>query len=162
QNPLFQVAFALQTTPGKAGGPQASLPLEFEVTATRFDLELHLEEGPRGLEAAVFYATDVFDGDTIERLYGHYRTLLESAAGAPGRRLSELAMLTLEERHRAVFEWNATDTMPPCGPWVHELVTAQAERTPEAPAVSGAGQALTYRELDQRSTRLARHLRGFG
>src|SRR5262249_23225675 len=33
QTPLFRVAFARQPTPGKAGAPQASLPLEFEVTA---------------------------------------------------------------------------------------------------------------------------------
>src|SRR5215469_6917131 len=44
----------------------------------------------------------------------------------------------------------------------HRLFEAQAARTPEAQAVSGGGEALTYRELNERADRLARHLRQLG
>jgi amino acid adenylation domain-containing protein len=45
---------------------------------------------------------------------------------------------------------------------IHELVTQQAGRTPEATAVSRGGRGLTYRELDEASTALARRLRAGG
>ena len=45
---------------------------------------------------------------------------------------------------------------------VHRLIEAQAERTPEAVALSCAGESLTYAELNARANRLARRLRALG
>jgi amino acid adenylation domain-containing protein len=43
-----------------------------------------------------------------------------------------------------------------------QLFEAQVERTPDAEAVAYRGQRLTYRDLNRRANRLARHLREFG
>ncbi len=45
---------------------------------------------------------------------------------------------------------------------LHRLVSAQAVRTPDTPAVSAAGRRLTYAELDERSDDLARRLGALG
>ena len=45
---------------------------------------------------------------------------------------------------------------------IHELLEAQVERTPEAVAVVCRGGALSYRQLNDRANRLARHLRELG
>lgn len=45
---------------------------------------------------------------------------------------------------------------------IHELVAAQAQRTPDAVAVVFAGQTLTYGSLSARANRLAWHLRTLG
>ncbi|WP_197372263.1 AMP-binding protein, partial [Streptomyces clavuligerus] len=45
---------------------------------------------------------------------------------------------------------------------IHELVAEQAERAPDAPAVSCGGQTLSYRQLVDRADRLARRLRDAG
>lgn len=50
----------------------------------------------------------------------------------------------------------------PDGACLHELIEAQARRTPEAPAVEDAGVYLTYAELDRSADALAAHLRGLG
>ena len=43
---------------------------------------------------------------------------------------------------------------------LHELIAAQARRTPDLVAVVFEGERLTYRELDRRADRLAQRLRG--
>ncbi|MES4908666.1 MULTISPECIES: AMP-binding protein [unclassified Streptomyces] len=45
---------------------------------------------------------------------------------------------------------------------VHQLYEDHARRTPDAVAVISGSQQLTYRELDERANRLARHLRDAG
>ena len=45
---------------------------------------------------------------------------------------------------------------------LHELIEAQARRTPEAPAVAFEGAQLTYAELERRASRLARELQRRG
>ena len=61
-----------------------------------------------------------------------------------------------------VHPWNDTARDYPRGLCVHELVEAQARRTPDAPAVSCGGTTLTYRELDARANQVARLLRRHG
>ena len=43
-----------------------------------------------------------------------------------------------------------------------QLFEEQVDRTPHAVAIIHEGQSWTYRELDERANRLARHLRGLG
>ena len=117
-----------------------------------------------GLRVAMEYCTDLFDAGTIGRLLGHFRTLLDGIAGDPDRRLSELPLLTEPERHQVLAEWNATTTDYPRDATIGDRFRSQAARTPDAVAVIGEGERLTYRELDARSNRLARYLgsRGVG
>lgn len=58
--------------------------------------------------------------------------------------------------------WNSTSQPYPTDLRVHELVSRHAEATPDALAVAKDAELLTYRELEQRSNRMARHLRALG
>ncbi|HEU4559961.1 MAG TPA: amino acid adenylation domain-containing protein, partial [Longimicrobium sp.] len=88
--------------------------------------------------------------------------LVEALEVSPGRAIGSLDVLPEAERRIVVEEWNSTDAEYPAGACIHELFEAQAERTPGATAVSSAGTALTYAELDQAANRLANHLRRRG
>jgi amino acid adenylation domain-containing protein len=59
------------------------------------------------------------------------------------------------------FETPAALAATPGG-CVHELISAQAARVPEAVAVAAGPRRLTYAELEARANRLARHLRATG
>ncbi len=87
-------------------------------------------------------------------------TALRSMPGHADRRVGDLPLVPDEER-RSLAAWNATarNVRASC---VHDLVAEQAARTPQAVAVVSADQRLTYAELDERSNRLARYLRGLG
>src|SRR5262249_46526054 len=79
----------------------------------------------------------------------------------PGRRLADLPLLSEAEDAQLRAEWNNTRTALPRAAPIHELFHAQVERTPGAVAViagSDAEAELTYRELADRVSRLARRL----
>ncbi len=162
--PLFQVMFNLQNQP--AGALETAglslVPVEIERSQAQLELSLILTETPDGFAGQVEYNTDLFDRSTIERFVGHLATLLAAAAADPGRKIEDLPLLTEGERRQLLEDWNATAVDHPRGVLIHELFEAQAAQSPERPAVSCGGEVLTYRDLDERSNRLANHLRRLG
>jgi amino acid adenylation domain-containing protein len=70
-------------------------------------------------------------------------------------------MLTAAEKQQ-LAEWNSTAAEFPRDLCIHELVEAQAARTPNAVAVEHRDQALSYRELDRRANQLAHFLEKLG
>ncbi|MEU4503562.1 amino acid adenylation domain-containing protein [Streptomyces sp. NPDC024089] len=169
RNPLFQTMFVLQNTPdGQAWQLPGTAVEPFAVREeeAKFDLTLMLTERPDGsLDGDLVFALDLFSPDTAERLAGHFTTLLCAAVAGPERRLSELEALTGAERRRVLAEWSGTASAAHmgaeagAGATVHRLVEECAALRPDTTAVLSAGGELTYRELNARANRLARHLR---
>jgi natural product biosynthesis luciferase-like monooxygenase protein len=92
---------------------------------------------------------------------GSQLDLIVSAATAdPTRRVKEFDLIGAADRSQ-LEAWNDTAREVPesC---IHELFVRQARLTPDAEAVVFQGRRLTYRELDERTNRLARHLRALG
>ena len=164
QSPLFQVMFALQNAPRTtlALPGLALTPLRVESGTAKFDLTVFVTATDAGLQTLVEYNTDLFDAATIDRLLGHFQTLLEGVVAAPERPVGDLPLLTAAERHQLLVAWNATATAYPRDACIHTLFEAQVARTPEAVAVVCADQALTYRELNRRANQLAHYLRALG
>lgn len=61
-----------------------------------------------------------------------------------------------------VLEWNRTEADYPRSSTIAELFELQAVRTPAKTALIAGGRQLTYRDLDERSNRLARRLQLLG
>ncbi|HEX8272563.1 MAG TPA: amino acid adenylation domain-containing protein [Longimicrobiaceae bacterium] len=163
--PLFQAMFTFDLG-GQGGGARLGEvevePLGAQSGRAKFDLTLGMGvEGDR-LAGGLSYRSDLWETATIERMIGHFVLLLEGLAQEPERRVAELPLLDDGERARVLEQWNATTRVPPSEKCVHELFAVQAERTPDAVAVSWRGAAMTYAELDRRSARLANALRRRG
>ncbi|MCP4659010.1 MAG: AMP-binding protein, partial [bacterium] len=158
--PLCQVIFAgsdaLPPPPELPGLTLRALDLDWGTA--RHDLTLAV----RGGKLALDYDAELFDAVTVRRALAHLQTLLAAAVADPEAGLAELPLLAAGERHQLVREWNDTRVPYPREATLHELVAAQAETTPEALAVVDAAVQVSYRELDRRADRLARHLRGQG
>jgi amino acid adenylation domain-containing protein/non-ribosomal peptide synthase protein (TIGR01720 family) len=163
-NPLFQVMFALQNMPlARLDLPGLTISrLETEEISSTFDLSLSLRETPQGLAGWCEYDTDLFDKPTIVRMLGHYERLLEGIVANPARRIRDLPLLTEPERRQLLVEWNRTERDYPRDRCLHQLITEQAVRTPDAIAAIAAGRHITYQELEGRANQLARHLRRAG
>jgi amino acid adenylation domain-containing protein len=162
--PVFQHMFIWQD----AGGSRVDIPgLSTEPAVlishdtAKFDLTLALTNTPSGIEAGFEFSTELFEPATIERMLGHYETLLRAVVASPAAKLSELPLLDASERKVVVEDFNATDADfdSVC---VHRMVEAQVGKTPDAVAVQLSDTALTYNELNNRANILARHLRTQG
>jgi amino acid adenylation domain-containing protein len=162
QNPLFQAMLVLEEPlPARKAGGLALSPVRAETGTAKFDLLVAVSPRPDGgWDVLAEYAAALFDPATIDRLLAHWRTLLEGAD--PGLHLSELPVLTIPERQQAIAEWNDTRADYPSGLCLHDLVAAQVQRTPDAVAVVGETERLTYRELMDRAGRISELLPGAG
>ncbi|HLL48016.1 MAG TPA: condensation domain-containing protein, partial [Longimicrobiaceae bacterium] len=79
RNPLFQAALVLQNAPAHRL-EMRGVELEFAEQGggtAKFDLTLEAFESADGVAGSIEYATDLFDAETVARLAGHFRVLLE-------------------------------------------------------------------------------------
>ncbi|MFE0461112.1 amino acid adenylation domain-containing protein [Kitasatospora sp. NPDC058965] len=166
RNPLF-ATMVLWADESAAGAPRTAgglrvEPLPVGESSAKVELTVGVAEQPDGsLAGGVTYASALFDESTAERYAAQLVRLLQSAVEHPERPIDELEVLPAGERELVLREWNATDRPYPTGT-LAGLFEAQAARTPDAVAVVGAGEELTYRQLDDRAGQLARRLRARG
>ncbi|HEV7667237.1 MAG TPA: amino acid adenylation domain-containing protein, partial [Thermoanaerobaculia bacterium] len=163
--PLFQIGFDFQNWSLESFA-LAGLELRrmrFDSVASKFDLTVTTNEAGGSLLGGIEYNTDLFDAPTIARLMGHFERLLAGMVASPGRRISELALLGEGERHQLLVAWNDTVADLPGGDGcLHELVAAQAAKSPDTVAVVFEEECLTFGELVRRAGCLAGRLRGLG
>jgi natural product biosynthesis luciferase-like monooxygenase protein len=108
------------------------------------------------------YSQGRFDQDTIRRLLRHLQGVLEGMLAVPEPTLVDIPMLSNEEKHGILLEWNNTSVDFPEHACVHHEFAQQVARTPDAPAVVFEGEEITYRDLEGRANQLAHHLRKLG
>ncbi|UXA69068.1 non-ribosomal peptide synthase/polyketide synthase [Xanthomonas prunicola] len=89
------------------------------------------------------------------------QALVDALEHAPETVLHALELLPAEE-HAQLRGFNATATDLGGAGYLHRAIQAQAQRTPDAIAVTDDHGTLSYAELDARSNQLAHHLIGLG
>jgi amino acid adenylation domain-containing protein len=164
-SPLFQVLLVLQNAP-EGGGSIAGLAVEslgsVERPTARYDLALSVREAGGSLLGLMEYATDLFEGVTVERMLRQLEGLLGAAAASPRSVLGELPLLTSGELHQVLLEWNDVPGGEEPGRCLHELFESWADAQPAAPAVVWETGSMSYGALERHANRLAWHLRGLG
>jgi len=140
----------------------ALAPVEVEVGASQYDLTLSVLDAVEGLAAKLEYSADLFEEATIRRFLGYFEVLLSGLVKDPGRRLSDLPLLTAEEHRQLLADWTSQGAGAPEELRVHELFAQRAAVAGELEAVVCGDQSLTYGELNRRADRLASHLQRLG
>lgn len=128
-----------------------------------FDLSLELLAMKDGALEVVFeYSTDLFDGETIARMAGHFQELMRQIAWNPQARVSELNMLGRDERRHLLEDCNNTAAFYSRDSSLHQLFEEQAKQTPDAVAMVWNGSSYSYRFINERANQLARYLKSQG
>ncbi|MDP9121717.1 MAG: amino acid adenylation domain-containing protein, partial [Acidobacteriota bacterium] len=164
RSPLFQAMLVLQNnSPERLEMSGVELhPLAVSTVTANFDITLTLRETGQGLEAALEYSTDLFDGTTMARLLGQLDRLLLAAADSPETQLSRLPLLGEGERFQVLAEWNDAGQPAHRDVLLHDSFLAQAALTPDRVALVSGNGHLSYRELREQATRLASELVALG
>jgi len=171
--PLSQVSFVFQKTqneglnagwtPGEdgpkirwAGMEIAQYPLNQQ--EGQFELELEMVDSQNGFYGIFKYNTDLFTAANIEMLEKHFRMLVSGIVENPECNISQLPLLTPEELHQQLVEWNSTKIQYPAHTTLHGLIEQQVNKKPQHTAVVFEQQSLTFAELNTRANQLAHYL----
>jgi amino acid adenylation domain-containing protein len=156
--PLVDVVFQCLDSPKLANGSSNAGPPVVDHGWAKFDLRLDMCPGPDGLQGYLEFSTDLYDGETIDRMIGHFLTLLQSAVSDPQARLADLRMLTRSEETRIIGMASGPVHDYPRHVAVHRVVERRAAEAPDRIAVCASGRAITYDRLNRQANRLARWL----
>ncbi len=163
RNPVFQVLLQILPAGHAKIGGLAVGAFDFELRATQLDLALNLVEEPQGSYLGrLQFCTDLFAGETVERLTRNFLQLLDEIVRDPQRRVLEIPILALAEKKQLLLDWNETSSDDGAAMTLHALIDRQAERAPDSIAVEFEGQSLTFGVLVRRANQWANRLRSLG
>ncbi len=164
RHPFFQIMFVYNDLPNDL--PQLpDMCCEFlyvEKTTEILDLTVRLRQQNNGVEASFSYRNDLFQPSTIQRMMGHFRTLVEGIASNPEQHVSELQLMGREEQHQILTEFNNTAANYRADLCVQDFFEFQASKTPESTALISDQGRLSYSGLNARANQVAHYLRRHG
>ncbi|HJT56124.1 MAG TPA: amino acid adenylation domain-containing protein [Ktedonobacteraceae bacterium] len=164
RNPLLQVFFTLDNTPGEipSFGGLTFTPVDNFVRSAHFDIDLLIVEVGEDLRVLLEYDTDLFEEATMQRMLERYQLLLELLLTSPRVEVDRLPWLLESERHQVLEQWNIT-SIPATDPrTLLDLFNQQVQSRPDSIALNSEQGQLSYGELDRRTNQLAHHLRKLG
>ena len=181
RSPIFQVSFSMERIPGfdeqgiavfliGQGGHKFKAEnmdiesIDLNLRMAQFEITLVVEEAGGNIYGCWQYNSNLFEEDTINRLNGFYKQLLKEIVSYPEKRISEINILSKREEKKLLFEWNSTTVNYPVDVCLHQLITDQATKCPQATALVFGDKSMTYEELDKKSNGLAMvlHKKGIG
>ncbi|AWV08512.1 non-ribosomal peptide synthetase [Marilutibacter maris] len=158
-SPLFQISLTLHNL----AAPQLSMP-GLEVSdarasedVARYDIELHASESAHGIEFSWLFASSLFLPATMQRVAKGLCVLLDALSRDPDAAVTSLPMLDQRDVEDQQALTRPLRRERPDGP-AHALFEQQVRRDPDAIAVLGAGESLSYGELNRRANRVAHYL----
>jgi polyketide synthase PksJ len=176
RNPLFDTLFVLQNVDIPALEiPGLSIkPYPLETGTSKFDLSLNAVETVRNLSFTFEYSSKLFREDTIQRFTGYFKRIIASVLENKEIKLSRIEMMPGEEKKKILIDFNDMEIEYPGDKTIHQLFEEQVNRTPARMALIGTAQeahsmgmrfegtgglaplsTITYKELNERSNRLA-------
>ncbi|MGE8064525.1 amino acid adenylation domain-containing protein [Pseudomonas sp. NPDC089569] len=162
---LFDSLVVFENAPFDAGLSDRQVDFNVDIyedrVHTNYPMTVVLYPGDR-LGIRLTYDAARFDTDTVQRMLGHLRQLLTQMVEQPNAPLASLSLLTGEEHQTVLVDWNRSEVEFPLDQTYAQLFARQVAANPQRIAAVCGTERLSYAELDQRSTRLARALQETG
>jgi surfactin family lipopeptide synthetase C len=163
--PLFESILVFENYPLDSTEPDRKKTLELSdlrcFERTNYPLTLVINPDSQ-LAGRIVYDSSRFEQQTIDRLIGHFQTLLAGMFTNLHQHLSKLSLLSAEESAQLILQESQQQPADIHYQCIHNLFEAQVEKTPDAVAIVFEQQQLTYRELNNRANQLAHYLQSLG
>ena len=140
-------------------GGENIVPESISTNTAKFDLTMELTPVEDGMKVRMEFDGAKYDEILMDRLVSAYVRILEQL---DRESVSEIDVMSQEEYHKVIEEFNDTYVEYPGEKCVHELFAEQVTRTPDKIALIFEGKKFTYRQLDEMSNILAHYLREKG
>lgn len=160
RNPLFDVMFSFQNY------EQSILEIpdlivsmyQLERTVSRFDLTLMAIEKDNQILFSFDYSTALFKRDTIERFVTYFKNIISSTINDLNIKISDIEVITEKEECQILIDFNNTKKNYPDEKSIITLFDEQVVKTPEKIALNFGSETVTYKELNNKSERIASYL----
>ncbi len=163
--PLFESILVFENYPLDTTEPDSKKTLEISdlrcFERTNYPLTLVVNPGSQ-LAGRIVYDTSRFEQQTIDRLIGHFQTLLAGISANLHQNISQLSLLSADEAAQIILQESQPQIAEIDYQCIHSLFEQQVAETPDAVAIVFEQQQLTYQELNNRANQLAHYLQFLG
>ena len=162
---LFESILVFENTPTDRASRKREIKAEIydlvhSEARTGYPLTLMVFPGSE-LSFHMTYDSSRFDSSVIDRICDHLRNILESMTEGH-KHLTAVSLLTKSERSLVLHEWGSGEVTSPPDRRIHQIIENQVERAPDAIAAVFGHEHLSYFELNDQASRLARRLTALG
>ena len=184
RNPLFDVMFSMQnyfdtdsidstgridSTGGSTGTGTGDLKItscHYKNNSSKVDLNLIADVLDEKLHFSFEYCTKLFTKETILKFIQYFKKITASAIMFPARKISEIEIMSEEEKNHILYDFNSTESGYPGDKTFHESFEEQVYRNPDHIIAVGPSSGfiheqpvqISYRELNNRSNHIAKML----
>lgn len=161
RNPLFDTMFIYQNN-GLKNIHFNNLKSKYympDTNISKFDLSLEIIPDENGAKISFEYSTKLFDEDFINGMLKHYLNILNTISENLSTKISNINILTDEEKNKVLNEFNNTKMDYENNKTIVQIFEEQANKTPEKAAVVFEEKTLTYKILNEKANSLAYYLK---
>jgi amino acid adenylation domain-containing protein len=157
QNPLFSVMFVMQNMhiPEMEIPGLKLKPFDMEIVTSMFDLSVIVMEDGSDVSLTFIYRTNLFREESVRRMFSFYKIIARQALECPAIGIEDIDLLADEDKTTILDFCNGERVARPTEIPIHLLFTEQAATIPGQTAVIYHDRHITYRELGNRSDKLA-------
>ncbi|RBW61077.1 hypothetical protein DS884_03765, partial [Tenacibaculum sp. E3R01] len=162
RNPLFNVFFSYNQQEGSTSSSNDSdlkiVNHEVLYNIAKFDLELDVINQGDYYDMLFSYNLSLFDEKTIKRFSTYLEAIIEQIVTEGNIKISEIDILSKEEKSQIIHEFNAPETNYNIKGTVVDLIEEQVFFNPKAKALYFKNHTIDYGELNSKVNKLAHYL----
>lgn len=163
QFPALSFDFSIIPEPAVLDDLRISFHLHY-ACLERSKLRLSCQLAGESLQCHLYYDENIFARSAVERIIEHFAVALRQIVAQPHCSLKALPVLSEKEHHTIIVSFNEikASSAPHLEELLHQRIEQQAARTPDAIALAGDNQSITYQTMNERANQLAHLLRRSG
>ena len=160
RNPIFDVLVEylgpeLNALDGTGIGGLALKPVPIEFSISKFDLSFRFLDNGNQFEFLLEYNSDIFEEERIDFMAAQFEVFLTHALSEPDIRLESLDIMTGQDRRQILENFNQQMIGLRQRADIVEIFREKAAADPDKVAVIFENEAIRYKDLDERSDKLA-------
>ncbi|MCK8524319.1 amino acid adenylation domain-containing protein [Aquimarina sp. D1M17] len=132
-------------------------PLDYDAKVSKLDMTLRASEVDDEIELNFQYREDLFNAESIVKFVNYFEKIVDQIIEEPSRELKNFSVLQNSE-YELLQTFNDTAITYDQGKSLVALFEEQVDRNPDRIALVSNGERLTYRDLDERSNKIANYL----